>query len=146
MAAAPPPKWPTLPPELLQRCISHLSGDRDRRLAALACCRAWGRAVLTEKNARLQVDVDREEAFAPSAKVLQALLGDEQTSSNVFTLDLYSDESLTYTSPERCLAQLRAASVPLTCVTRLSLWVSPRAARSSTVASMAHAGVQECRN
>ncbi len=119
---APPPAqpdWLTLPHELLQRCLSHLADKR----AAFSSCRRFARAVLLsslqqERPALLDWDVDRAEPFAPSARLVQALVG-EQASKGV-TLELYSEEE---GSPEQCLAELAASGVALACVTRLEMQV-----------------------
>ncbi len=80
---APPPAqpdWLTLPLELLQRCLSHLEDER----AAFSSCRRFGRAVLLnslqqERPARVRWDVDRAEPFEPSARLVQALVGDQDS-------------------------------------------------------------------
>ncbi len=118
---APPaqPDWLTLPLELLQRCLGHLEDER----AAFSACKQFTRAVLLnslqqEQPARLRWDVGREEPVEPSARLVQALLG-EQGSKGV-ALVLFSTHR---GSPARCMAELRASGAALTCITRLEMQV-----------------------
>ncbi len=124
---APPPaaaasSIQALPLELLQRCVALLPPE-DKRAGFEACDRL-ARAVLLnslqqeETPGRLVLFVDREEPFTPSATLLQQLVGPQD--SKGATLVLYSDSG---GNPERCLAELQASGVVLTCATRLELQV-----------------------
>ncbi len=116
------PDWANgLPLELLQRCLGPLAKQDER--AALGACEPLARAVLInslarKRPARLRLDVDRAEAFSPSAKLAQKLVGKQRGKG--LTLLLFSTHS---GSPERCLAELRASGVALTCITRLEMQV-----------------------
>ncbi len=135
---APPPAqpdWLTLPLELLQRCLSHLADKR----AAFRSCRRFARAVLLhslqqEETARLRWDVDHGGTFG-SAKLVQALVGEQ--GSKGLALVLFSDDEYEERFPERCLAELRASGVALTCITRLEMQVRRSFLPSDTMAKRA---------
>ncbi len=97
--------------------------EANDRAAAFATCRRFARAVLLnsleqERPARLRWDVDRAEHFAPSARLVQALVGDQANKG--LTLVLLSHEE---GIAERCLAELRASGVAVPCVSRLEMQV-----------------------
>ncbi len=122
-AAAPPSSIQALPIELLQRCLALL--PPAGKLAAFRTCKQFARAVLLatlhqEKLARLRWREDRAEPFSPSAKLLQQLVGPQDSKGVALVLhNGWNPQAI----PVRCLAELRAAGVILTCVTRLKLQV-----------------------
>ncbi len=114
-----------MPLELLLRCFSHLEDKR----AALSSCRRLARAVLLnslqqEQPACLRWDVDRAEPFAPSARLVQALVGEQANKG--LTLVFFSDDEYDYRSPALCLDELRASGAALPCITRLEMQVCTR--------------------
>jgi hypothetical protein len=124
-----PPEWGSLDRELLALSFTHL--EKAERHRALTTCTGWAHALLhAPVKPSQRLDVRRTEPFAWSAQVLQKLWRREQEEeqpSQGITLCLGDSSyytTLTFTSLKRCLDELRAASVPLTCVRRLELKVS----------------------
>ncbi len=122
--------WCALPPEVLALCLS----EEEHKRAALATHSSWAHAVVHD-GVKLRLDVAREEAFAPSVRVLHKLWGPAPASASSppgawssgqqaakakgVTLALCGSNK----SPEQCLAELWACGTSLPFIATLRLEV-----------------------
>ncbi len=116
--------WASLPLDLLKICLGaqQLKGDRASKNAALASCKAFGRAVL--RSSQHTFGLQAESAHhAPAAQIWRELLAEEQLQDNFrVILQLHSAIQC---SPGRCLHELLSAGERLAFVTELYLQVRP---------------------
>ncbi len=107
-----------LPDDLLSLCAPPLQGDEAASRAALASCKALGRAVVRTSSLGVSLDVDRDSS-SRAARVWRELWGEEQPQpGQCVTLTLISSN---HGSPGRCLDEL--GGVHLTFVSTLVLKV-----------------------
>ncbi len=117
--------WAALPHDLLRTCISALEGDEAPQRAALASCKALGRAVAQALAPNLRLEVTRHEPFRASARLWQELWGEERPQQDQdVVLGLFSDRQ---SRLERCWRELLGANARMAFVTQLRLQVRAEA-------------------
>ncbi len=112
--------WASLPLDLLKICIGAppLEHEEAAKLAALASCKGFGRAVVRTSKHELDLRLDRRAPFARSTRVWKELWGEETAPQHGqdAILRLYN---VTHISPERCLNELLSADQRMAFVTTL---------------------------
>ncbi len=115
--------WASLPLDLLRTIFSAPALDKSKasKRAALASCKAFGRAAVRTSGGGLLLSVDRDTSFQMRVRVWRELWGEDQPHRDqVVGLALRSDN---HASPERCLSELLGANERLAFVTQLALHV-----------------------
>ncbi len=114
--------WASLPLDLLKICLSAPPFDQASKRAALASCKAFGRAVVRSSSHGLGLEVDRlAPPFARTTHVWAELWGDELPQQGQRgNLMLFSES---HGNPARCLSELLSANQCLPFITELSLEV-----------------------